>query len=161
MNLQEYKQALKKHLLTFKWLDEKLIHEIVFECNFVKEYLLSVPPQTVVSTGFNWFKTTKGEPYWNKVYFTLSNGQNLSDMALTQPEIQQLLHELRDTLSMVTEIKNEYKIESSRLWELSDKEFYESQGHFEDFCLNRKFYLAYKKREQRLVGLITKLKGLK
>jgi hypothetical protein len=80
--------------------------------------------------------------------------------SLSQGEVQQLLHELRDTLSMVTEIKNEYKREAQRLWNLCDKEDFTTSGHFEDFSLSRKFFLQHKKREARLSNLIKQIKGL-
>ena len=81
-------------------------------------------------------------------------------VSLSQGEVQQLLHELRDTLSMVTEIKNEYKWEAQKLWKFCDKEDSTTKGHFEDFSLRRKFFLQHKKREARLGNLIKQLKGL-
>jgi hypothetical protein len=61
---------------------------------------------------------------------------------------------------MVTEIKNEYKREAQRLWNLCDKEDFTTSGHFEDFSLSRKFFLQHKKREARLSNLIKQIKGL-
>lgn len=86
---------------------------------------------------------------------------DLQEYQLTSPEIQQLLHELRDTLSMVTEIKNEYKTSASNVWGSCDKNNVLTVPHFEEFSSLLSVYKQYKTREARLVGLITKLKGLK
>ena len=161
MNLQEYKQALKKQLLTFKWLDKGLIDEIVAECVFKEEYLLTCKPDSVVSGGFDWGMSTKGEEYWTNVHIYLSNGQNPHDKMFTQSEVQQLLHILRDQLDVVSFHKAMHKEDAAERWDYCDKKDKFTARSFAAYSEIYASYKQLKQEEKKLVNLITKLKGLK
>ena len=60
---------------------------------------------------------------------------------LTQSEVQQLLHILRDQLEVVTYHKAMQKEDASDLWETCDKSDKFTSGYFENFSY---IYAAYK-----------------
>lgn len=86
--------------------------------------------------------------------------QQLQEIGVSQGDVQKILFELRDTLGMVTEIKNDYKREAASSWELCDKANHNGAAEFAYFSQLRTVYLNHKVRETRLVNLIKKLKGL-
>lgn len=163
MNLQEYKQALKKHLLTFKWLDKKLVDEIVAECKTVRLFSHWTPSQAVASA-FNWERSKLGEEFWIDVHEVLCRNKSPKQVkTLTQSEIQQLLHILRGQLKDVSYCKTRHKIDAAELWEECDKDSNDKWNLtlFKAFSQTRKTYIENRTQEKKLVSLITKLKGLK
>lgn len=161
MNLKEYKQALKKHLLTFKWLDKKLVDEIVAECKIIRLFSHWTPSQAVASA-FNWERSKLGEEFWIDVHEVLCRNKSPKQVkTLTQPEIQQLLHILRGQLDVVSFHKAMHKEDAADLWETCDKSDKFTSGYFENFSCIYAAYKQSKLEEKKLVSLITKLKGLK
>lgn len=163
MNLQEYKQALKKHLLTFKWLDEKLIDEIIYECRDQERSEISnLTPDTIVAGAFSWYKSELGEKYWSNVYEDLlQNKSPKQEKELTQSEIQQLLHILRGQLGVVSFHKAMHKEDAAERWEYCDKKDKFTASSFAAYSQIYASYKQHKQEEKKLVSLITKLKGLK
>ena len=163
MNLQEYKQALKKHLLTFKWLDKKLIDEIVFECHYTTQAEISdLTPAAIVSSAFNWYKSELGEEYWNSVYEELRQNKSPKQVkTLTQSEVQQLLHILRGQLHTASSYKDMQKEDAAERWEYCDKKYKFTARSFAAYSEIYASYKQLKQEEKKLVNLITKLKGLK
>ena len=162
MNLQEYKQALKKQLLTFKWLDEKLIDEIVTVCKEVKPFLLRASVEDVIEYGFNWAdeKLLTGVE-WFEVWENVQRGYNPPDKSLTQPEVQQLLHLLRGQLHTTSSYKDMQKEDAAERWEYCDKKDKFTARSFAAYSEIYASYKQHKQEEKKLVNLITKLKGLK
>ena len=162
MNLQEYKQALKKQLLTFKWLDEKLIDEIVTVCKEIKPFLLKASVEDVVEYGFDWAdeKLLTGVE-WFEVWKNVQRGLYPPDKSLTQSEVQQLLHILRGQLCITSFHKDIQKEDAAERWEYCDKKDKFTANSFAAYSQIYTSYKQHMQEEKKLVNLITKLKGLK
>jgi 16S rRNA G527 N7-methylase RsmG len=83
---------------------------------------------------------------------------------LTQSEIQQLLHFLREDLDITSFHKSMHKEDAADFWQDCDKENPNDPvvaRAFRNFSDSNRVLRFYTKREKSLVNLITKLKGIK
>lgn len=80
---------------------------------------------------------------------------------LSQGEVQQLLHILRETLSETSCLKDRSKDLAGLQWLLSNKEDPATCDEFYCFSEQNKAAKESKQKEKKIVSLITKLKGLR
>jgi hypothetical protein len=159
MNLEEYKQKLEAHLLTFKDLDVEVRKNILSEIKNTYPELLTEDVARIVVSGFSWANSLQGLDYWECVHTKLIDAPP-KPTVLNKSDIQYLLSELRDTLSVVTELKTVFKREAEDLWEFCDKDDPSTQQVFEAFSRAKAYYTSHKKQESKLASLIKKVKVL-
>jgi hypothetical protein len=127
----------------------------------------------LIGRAFRWKTSPEGFDFWSKQFdFYYSQKENSSDprqitsktkdrQRFTQGEVMQLLHYLRSELKFTSEMKTDLGKCASRYWSKATPETEDGEDAFTTFSNCRSQYKKYKQKEDTLVSLITKLKGMK
>jgi hypothetical protein len=129
-------------------------------------------PSEMLRSLFRWSETQEGHKYWETIAGKFESQEKVIEDSfkkdfhllreeLTQADVQTLLSILRTELVFTTSEKETDKDTAAAYWKDCDKSSQRGIFNFRWFSAFNASHKRMKQREKTLVGLITKLKGLR
>jgi hypothetical protein len=157
----EQRKQIREHLGTFPFVSDALADRMT-EC--ATDFYIG-KPSVILWNLFAWCDTPEGYDYWygGHVEFEAQENPSVSPKPkeLTQADVQTLLSILRGELECTTSEKEQDKRNAASYWKDCDKTSPYGISAFRWFSAINASHKRMKQREKTLVGLITKLKGLR
>ena len=160
----EQRKQIREHLGTFPFVSDALADRMT-ECAI--EVRIGSASDVLLGL-FRWGDTLEGHSYWEDIADRflayekpIISPKTKNEPQLTQTDIQSLLNIVRSELWFTTDMKGGCCVTASKYWSKADPKTEAGQDAFDTFSNMNALHRKYKQREKTLVGLITKLKGLR